>query len=422
MYKFWGKGETTRAAREKREATAQRYLMRADRVAELSDTFLQIFRRELRDATKDGNEASTVGIATWVGSRMFTASVRTLIGDKLLTTYPEIVDDWPGYDEAVMSLFCGIPRFIIPDKYAARARILDGLSRYHRQAWDDCKGIIPEPDSVSWEPLYGSRYNRARQLYYEEQGMSVHGKAAMDGGTLFALASNPPPAVGWALIHIFDPKGDGTLHPRLMDELYSARKVDKSLDCRIVFGLPLLQSVLHEVLRLYADTLVVRDMHEDLALPLRDGKKQLFLPKGTTVMAPSWVAQYDEYWAKEGVPADRFYAERFLRRDPDTGKETFSLAGANGRFFPFGGGHDICPGRVFAKQMMMLAIATVLLEFEVTPLGFITSKEQDCDEFPQFGKEYAGAGVVRLDGDLKVRLEPPKTYRADVPIQHKESI
>lgn len=145
-------------------------------------------------------------------------------------------------------------------------------------------------------------------------------------------------------------------------------------------------------------------MHDDLTLPLRDGKKHAFLPNSTTVMAPSWVAQYDDYWAKDGIPAEHFYAERFLKHDPETGKDTLSLAGASGRLFPFGAGHDICPGRVFAKQMMITAIATILLDFEITPIGFIDGHGTECDDFVHIGKEYAGAGVVKQDGDLKVKL------------------
>lgn len=227
----------------------------------------------------------------------------------------------------------------------------------------------------------------------------------MDVGTLFGLVSNPPPAVGWALIHVFNPGGDSTLYPRLMKELGSARKDDGTLDCRVLFGLPLLQSVLHEILRLYADTLVVRDMDADLILPLREGKKQVFLPKSTTVMAPSWVAQYDDYWTKDNIPASEFYAERFLKQDPETEKDIFSLGGTNGHLFPFGAGHEICPGRVFAKQMMMIAIASILLQYDITPVGFVDSSDHDCNSFPKFAKEYAGAGVVKQGGDLKIELK-----------------
>jgi len=77
---------------------------------------------------------------------------------------------------------------------------------------------------------------------------------------------------------------------------------------------------------------------------------------------------------------------------------------SNGRFFPFGGGREICPGHVFAKQSMMIAVAITLLDLEIEPLCVIDGNGTECDHLPSFGKEYAGAGMVRMDGDLKVRL------------------
>src|SRR5579871_4007742 len=234
--------------------------------------------------------------------------------------------------------------------------------------------------------------------------MSVHGKATMDGGTVFGLGTNQIPAVGWMLTHILDPNGDKTLFSRVMNELQTAQKSDGSLDCHVLFGLPLLQSIVHEVLRLYADTLIVRDPNDNLVLPANDGRRHFIIPRKSTVMVPSWLAHYDDFWRKNDVPSDKFYAERFLKHDLESGKHTFTLAASNGRFFPFGGGHEICPGRIFAKQSMMITVAITLLDFEIEPLYFIDEKGIECDHFPFFGKEYAGAGVVRMNGDLKVRL------------------
>ena len=98
------------------------------------------------------------------------------MGNRLLEVYPEIVEDFWEYDQAIMGLFCGIPKVFIPKKHAARARMISGFSKYHKQVWEECKGKIPDPDSIPWEPLYGSRYNRARQLYYEEQGIACMAK------------------------------------------------------------------------------------------------------------------------------------------------------------------------------------------------------------------------------------------------------
>jgi cytochrome P450 len=234
--------------------------------------------------------------------------------------------------------------------------------------------------------------------------MSLHGKAAGDGGTIFGLGTNQNPAAGWMLVHILDPNGDETIFPRVMNELQTAQKSDGSLDCHVLFGLPLLQSIVHEVLRLYADTLIVRDPNDNLILPTNDGRRQFIIPSKSTVMIPSWLAHYDDFWRRNDVSSDKFYAERFLKHDPESGEHTFTLAASNGRFFPFGGGHEICPGRVFAKQSMMIAVAITLLNFEIEPLYFIDGKGTECYHLPSFGKEYAGAGVGRMDGDLKVRL------------------
>lgn len=214
--RFWGEGGGRREARESQEGIVQRYLLRTERVGELVGNFASQFRVAVQGREgEDGEEI--VGIASWVKKAMFVASVKALMGERLFEIYPEIVDDWEGYDEAIMSLFCGIPKFIIPEKYAARTSLLHGLSQFQRHAREECKGNIASPEDVNWEPLFGSRYNRARQICYEEVGLSIHGKAAMDGGTLFGLASNPPPAVGWALAHIFDPRENSTLYPRLME-------------------------------------------------------------------------------------------------------------------------------------------------------------------------------------------------------------
>src|SRR5579871_4557820 len=92
------------------------------------------------------------------------------------------------------------------------------------------------------------------------------------------------------------------------------------------------------------DQLVTRDINSDLALPIDEGKRQVQFRKGDVVMVPSWLGQYDEgRW--NNPPHDVFYAERFLKHDPDTGKDMFTMAETAGKFFPFGGGKTICPGR-----------------------------------------------------------------------------
>jgi cytochrome P450 len=243
---------------------------------------------------------------------------------------------------------------------------------------------------------------------YNKFGLSRKGKAGFDLGFTFGLASNAIPATGWMLIHILNPSADKTLLPRVMAELQSARLPDGSLNLPALFALPLIQSILHEVLRLYTDVLVSKTLEKDHVLPLSGpGNRQALLQKGTLAFAPSWPMHRDStVWAE---PAhDVFYAERFLTTDPKTGKNVFSISGTAGRFFPFGGGKTICPGRVFAKQEVLTATALSLLEFNFNVQGFVDSKGKSTNTLPTLRDGLGGSGVILQSGDIKVRTKRRK--------------
>jgi cytochrome P450 len=126
------------------------------------------------------------------------------------------------------------------------------------------------------------------------------------------------------------------------------------------------------------------------------------------IMAPSWLSHRNpEHFAKP----DAFDPARFLVDDPETGKMKFSTAGLTGKFFPFGGGHYMCPGRTFAKQEVLSAVAVLLLNFDIEFVEFVkpsgsgyTSAGQSADGFPKLKNGFAGNVVVGLDGDVKIKM------------------
>lgn len=260
-------------------------------------------------------------------------------------------------------------------------------------------------EGPAWEPLLGSRLNRARQLNYKHRKLNTHSGAALDLGITFAISSNAIPATGWMLMHILDPNADRTLLPRVMSELRNAQKADGSLDVPILISQPLLQSIWTETLRLYTDVLVTRNLSEDLALPLdEDGKRQALLRKGDNVFAPSWLGHHDAAAWSGKIHSEEFYAERFLSRDSETGQEMFTMSGTTGKFFPWGGGKTICPGRVFAKQEALGALAMVLLKFDFEVKGFVDADKQPTQMFPGYAKAFAGSGALAPGGDVSVKV------------------
>lgn len=383
------------------------FLLRSDSVNELTAEFSRGLRQALHGNADTVEKMGDMGLYAWLRDRMFRASTDALMGERLLQMYPELCTDFFEFDRYFLSLFFGFPRWTMPDAYQRRGMMITKLKDCHRRMSEESGGLPMSPDNeVPWEPVFGSRFNRGRHISYDLCGISADAKAGLDLGLLFGLSSNAIPAAGWMLLHILDPNGEPHLCDRVMAELGSVKQKDGGLNMHQLVALPLLSSIFHEVLRLYVDALVTRFVPTDLALPVdEDNKHYLLLKKNTMVLAPSWIAHHDLAWmTTTTAPENVFYAERFLRVDPETGKHIFSTSPANGRLIPFGGGKTICPGRVFAKQEVLAAVAMVLLGFEFEVLGFVDGKEIATQKFPGIRQNYPGTGTVCMDGDLKVRI------------------
>jgi cytochrome P450 len=395
---------------QEQERINHEYLLRTEGVSELTAEFARSLKQKLDVeefgvVTGQAGGSQEVNIFCWLRERMFFASTRALMGERLLQVYPGLEQDFFVFDEALLSMFFGIPKIFIPKSHEARRNALEGILKFHQAMRAEQQSAVVDPDGdVKWEPNFGSRCNRARQIYYESRNLTLEARAGFDLGFLFGLNSNAIPAAGWMLFHILDPAADKTLRPRVMAELERARETDGTLNIPILVTLPLMQSIYHEVLRLYVDVLVTRELRQDLILPLDDGKNQVKFDKGSIIMAPSWIGHRDELlWTSP--PSSVFYPERFLQVDQETGTETFTTGGTAGKFFPFGGGKTICPGRIFAKQEIFAAVASVLLDFEFEILTFVDAKGVPTDRFPTLRDAYNGTAVMVMNGDLKVRIQ-----------------
>lgn len=319
------------------------YLTKHERVNELTAHFTRVLDEVLDEDAQEIVSLEDVGLYEWLRDRMFTASTTALMGEKLLQMYPGYCEDFFKFDSEFLSFFFQLPKFMMGDAFERRQRIFDNLEKWSQEMHRLSGGAPVDPEGVAWEPLFGSRLNRARQLDYKNRKLNSRSAAALDLGITFGLSSNVIPATGWMLMHILNPHGDSTLLPRVLAELGKAEKADGSLDIPTLVSQPLLQSIWTETLRLYTDVLVTRNLSENLILPLdEDGKRQVRFRKGDNVFAPSWLGHHDSATWSDRAPYDQFYAGRFVSKDPETDKEVFSMSGTAGKFFPFGGGKTIC--------------------------------------------------------------------------------
>lgn len=155
--------------------------------------------------------------------------------------------------------------------------------------------------------------------------------------------------------------------------------------------LPLLNSVYLECLRLRSSVFVVRKLRDSIEL---DG---YMLKEGNLVLAPSYLAHNDpSAWSTPAHPPEEFWPERFVK----DGNVQGGIPA--GKFFPYGGGTAMCPGRNYAKQEILSAVVLFFAHFDVEPLHFIHRDGKPSDRGPEVGKE--ARGVARVDRDLLVRL------------------
>jgi cytochrome P450 len=64
-------------------------------------------------------------------------------------------------------------------------------------------------------------------------------------------------------------------------------------------------------------------------------------------MSPSYLYYHDPNIFTRSSASQPILCRAFLRREGD--KVVCSTAGLTGKYFPYGGGAHICPGRFFAK-------------------------------------------------------------------------
>jgi cytochrome P450 len=158
--------------------------------------------------------------------------------------------------------------------------------------------------------------------------------------------------------------------------------------------LPLLNSVYMECLRLRSSVFVVRKLRTSIEL---DGYT---LKEGNLVLAPSYLAHNDpDIWSSSMHSPGEFWPERFLKESSGGSQSGISA----GKYFPYGGGTAMCPGRYYAKQEILCAVTLFFALFYVEPLHFVKPDGKPSERGQEVGRE--ARGVARVDRDLLVKLQ-----------------
>ncbi|TVY80890.1 Cholesterol 7-alpha-monooxygenase [Lachnellula suecica] len=262
---------------------------------------------------------------------------------------------------------------------------------YAREHFDDSH-ISSDGDG---DPYWGSNLMRYRQ----EKLLAVKNHdddalARMDLGLAWGAVGNTIPCAMLSAFHLFS---DPDLLRRVRNDInlsFGDQQL-QGIDPNKLTKRPLLSSIYAETLRFYVKTyFVVSSPHTDVHLG------RWTLPKSRIGLMNAGVSHMDsDFWnSRDGKhPVTTFWADRFIidQRDPQSGpiasevRESpewmgrrrdneekarmnsdpfFSMEGTEGSWFPYGGGHSICPGRFLAKNVILFTCALLAKEYDVEML------------------------------------------------------
>ncbi|KAL5052316.1 hypothetical protein BDW71DRAFT_193674 [Aspergillus fruticulosus] len=369
------------------------YLLRAERANFLADKYYQIFCERLNKQPL--GDWAEVGLAQFFESEMADAALEAFMGPHLVRLNPGFWETMWEFAHLAPQLMWGLPKWVNRKPWQVRDRFHAMCRRWLDFAAREFDGDGPQADA-EWEPYYGSRM--ARELIrWASSSLSIETAAGMVATVIFATNANSVPMCTWAMMEII---ADSDLHRAVRDECLAASTADpvtgaRTFDAQKLLSMPLLQSLYIETLRLHISINITREVTQPITL---DGYR---LSAGSLIQAPSQIGHYDEVWSAPGYPATEFWAARNLKHED--GKTEFTMAGRSSSFLPYGGGPSICPGRVFAKQEILITLATLLTRFDIEKVGWMNPDGSKSDRRAQNSREYIGAVGIPPDRELRVR-------------------
>ncbi|KAF5001554.1 hypothetical protein FDECE_10902 [Fusarium decemcellulare] len=334
------------------------------------------------------------GVDEFMKHHMFRASTIALAGRGVFDVDPKFAEVFWDYDEDFMSLLYGLPKFLCRKGWNARDKCLETVRSYLERGWQQLDWVACEETDPYWEPNFGSKLVRQREVAMEKYGIGLDGRASFQMGLIWSINSNAIPMTSWIIIEILRRPG---IFQKIKQEVATVANKDslekRHIDIAALKKLPLLNSVYLECLRLRSSVFVVRKLRTSIEL---DGYT---LKEGNLVLAPSYLAHSDpSVWSMPFHPPGEFWPERFIK--PANGNAPGGISA--GKFFPYGGGTAMCPGRNYAKQEILSAVVLFFAQFDVEPLFFVDRSGNPSDRGPEVGKD--ARGVARIDRDLRVRL------------------
>lgn len=380
-------------------------LTRTKPTNELAARFFDNFMTRIAELFKVG-EWDTILVRDFLVRHQTDCAARALYGTRLFEKNPGLLDLLKEFELTIVPIAFGPPRWLNPKPYRIRDQWLNIHQQYMREALEEFDWNGPEAESA-WEPIFGSPLIRQLVRWGLDKKLDIDTIAGFCGIQVSNQNTNSVPASIWSVIDVLM-SPDPELLKNVRREAEAAITVDektgkRSYDIQKLVTSPWLQAVYLEVLRMRTNFSITRDAIRDTEI---DG---IPIPKGSLVQAPIPIAHYSNVWEAEGYPASEFWPHRHVKtveavdeKGNTVTKTECTLGNRSGYWFPYGGGHSMCPGRHFAKQEIIATLAYFVTQFDIEVVGYVMPDGSPSDRPPKHG---TGFIVFSPDRDLKVRVK-----------------
>ncbi|KAI6131281.1 cytochrome P450 [Pisolithus thermaeus] len=374
-------------------------------VHKFSATYVERLLREMNAFVASSERgAKTVSLMEIVGRCRLAALCHAFFGPSFAD---DIYDDLSCMDASVYPRVYRIPFYWRPSTQA-RKRLIARLSAYISQA---------EEDSEMGDIMIGTvDIFKANKLAPEEMAWVLL-------VFVWGLYANSTHMTFWALTEVLADKGlAARLHEEVDNVLHTHRDIGKGdapcttdlpallrTDAHVLDGLPLLDSVIQETIRLRLIATPWREAVCDTELVVDAATGQrVMVRKGEYVMAHLMGTHWDERWYEQ---ANKFVPDRFMSGGYANGQE--GTDGDNAAqpkrtklpFFGWGGGREVCKGRNLATYEMKLMVALCVHYLHITHADSDKHKSgpSSANPLPPRAKKRSIA-VQQTERDVMVRL------------------
>ncbi len=325
---------------------------------DMADIQLREMARIVSSDIPNGETVLKTGLFEYLKKLVTWSNMLAAYGpNHVIALNPSLFADFWEYEGELPKLMLGIaPWLIAPKSRRAQIRLSEALCDWMDKGY--CKTASP------WIQ------NRLQLLI--DRGLTPRMAAQTEVGMMFGILANAMPTTFWVIAYIFT-------HPDVLHDIRAELEntdgvVSLRSDGQRVISMsalkvktPLLNSVLREVLRIYAPLSSVRLVLEDTIIA-----DQYLLKKGSIVQIPGGAVHSDaRIW---GSDVGEFNPRRFeksingtLVENGSTGTEKEKQVHPSA-FRGFGGGSSLCPGRHFAQMEILGFTAMLALGFELGPV------------------------------------------------------